>query len=246
MRLLSSIIRCGDISFPHYYLCSYLPRTVGKDALSLSLLKFKQRFQPDLDAWTAAATDLLDDLPFSPDTIIVRALRHNETVARPEFPCALDLLGHSLAARLHCRYLPALLIKTRPTLPGKFLTRNQRRSQLESVYQLAPVAPAPEPGSPTPFLLIDDILTSGSTMRALIHTLRNHYPACAITAFTLTRAGYQSHSSPFDLAGIGRSPAPWQSETRQPGARPTSKVLHPPSPGAPNRPTADPENPHFC
>ncbi|HEV3415004.1 MAG TPA: phosphoribosyltransferase family protein [Puia sp.] len=236
MGLLTSKIKCGDDSFTHHYLSPYLPLTAGKDAISLSLVKFKQRIQPDLDAWIACSADLLGNLSFSPDTIIIRALRHNEISARPEFPCALDLLGHTLAARLHCRYLPELLSKTRPTLPGKHLTRQQRRAQLENVYQVAaipligvatpepgtapppstsPIQPTPAPQSTTttpdptptplppttPVLLIDDILTTGATMRALILTLRNHYPGCPIMAFTLTRADYQSPSLPLPLEG---------------------------------------------
>jgi predicted amidophosphoribosyltransferase len=187
---MTSRIKCDNSSFIHYYLCPYLPLTAGTDPLSLSLLKFKQRIQPDLDAWIACSTQLLANLPFSPDTLILRALRHDETTPRMEFPSALDLLGHSLAGRLHCRYLPTLLTKTRMTLPGKHLTRTQRRSQLLDVYQLTTTLSDLSPS--TPFLLIDDILTTGATMRALIRTLRDHYPDCPITTFTLTRADYQA------------------------------------------------------
>jgi predicted amidophosphoribosyltransferase len=204
MGLLTSKIKCGNAFFTHLYLCPYLPLTAGKDALSHSLLNFKQRIQPDLDAWIDCSVQLLGSLSFSTDTIILRALRHDETTARTDFPSALDLLGHSLAIHLRCRYLPTLLTKSRPTLSGKHLTRQQRQSQLLDVYQFATTPPAPvpakpAPGSPsttpipdlspsTPFLLIDDILTTGTTMRALIGTLRHHFPACPIKTFTLTRA----------------------------------------------------------
>jgi len=184
MRLLASNIKCGNASFPHYYLCYYLPLTAGKDKPSLSLLKFKQRIQPDLDTWITYAAELLGSVSLSPDTIILRALRHDEVCARADFPSALDVLGHSLAERLHCRYLPTFVCKTRPTLPGKLLTRRQRQTQLENVYKLSGIPLAEHP----PFLLIDDILTTGSTMRALIGALREHYFASPITVFTLTRS----------------------------------------------------------
>ncbi|HET6255472.1 MAG TPA: hypothetical protein VFE32_15435 [Puia sp.] len=218
MGLLTSKIKCGNTSFTHFYLCPYLPLAAGTDALSLSLIRFKQRVQPDLDAWIECSCQLLGSIPFSPDTIIIRPLRHDETTVRTDFPSALDLLGSSLAPHLGCRYFPALLSKSRATLPNKHLTREQRRSQLHDVYQLAPASPGPAshvpanpasapkaaaPSSPgpvlplpppinpcTPFLLIDDILTTGATMRALIQILRHHYPACPIKVFTLTRAGY--------------------------------------------------------
>jgi predicted amidophosphoribosyltransferase len=196
MELLTSKIKCGDTWFAHFYLCPYLPLAAGTDALSLSLIKFKQRIQPDLNAWIDCSARLLGQLYFSPDTIIIRPLRHDETTARPDFPSALDLLGQSLATHFRCRYLPTLLTKSRPTLPNKYLTRRERRSQLQDVYQLTTTppsagAPNPTPLNPyTPFLLIDDILTTGTTMRALISTIRRDYPDCPINAFTLTRADY--------------------------------------------------------
>jgi predicted amidophosphoribosyltransferase len=217
MGLLTSKIKCGNTSFTHFYLCPYLPLTAGMDTLSFSLLRFKQRIQPDLDAWIDCSRQLLGRLPFSSDTIILRALRHDEITARTDFPSALDLLGHSLAIDLRCRYLPGLLSKSRTTLPNKHLTRRQRRTQLLDVYHLStspvhlrapePPAEAPETSAKagltptTPFLLIDDILTTGATMRALIRTLRHHYPACPIKTFTLTRADYHCPAQPLAARG---------------------------------------------
>lgn len=199
MGLLKSKIKCGSIAVPHYYLSRYLPLLAGKHTISLSLLKFKQRIQPDLDAWVACAVESLCDLAIPNDTIIIRALRHDETSVRSDFPSSLDILGETLALQLHCRYQPGLLAKTRPTLPNKYLSRGQRRSQLAGVYYIPSKGPAPDktsisdnPSNPlppnTPFLLIDDILTTGTTMRALIRTLRESYPACPLKIFTLTRA----------------------------------------------------------
>ena len=200
MGLLSSKLKCGNAFITHLYLCPYLAVAAGTDAVSLSLIRFKQRLQPDLDAWIDGATQLLGALSFSADTIILRALRHDETTARTDFLSALDLLGQRLAIRLNCRYLPALLTKSRTTLSNKHLSRTDRRSQLQGVYHLTtdvPTTGAPNPSTTepphfitpsTPFLLIDDILTTGATMKAIILTLRTAYPSCPITAFTLTRA----------------------------------------------------------
>jgi predicted amidophosphoribosyltransferase len=210
MELLKSSIKCDDRYFQHYYLCSYLPLAAGPDDLSISLIRFKQRTQPDLDTWIEDSARLLAALPFPPETIIIRALRHEETTVRPEFPAAIDLLGQTLASRLHCHYYPDLIYKTSSTLPNKHLTRHQRRTQLLDVYRLAtaatPLPSDPNPLSPatsslpltpplnpdTPFLIIDDMLTTGSTARAIIRTLRIHLPDCPIRIFTLTRAAYQS------------------------------------------------------
>jgi predicted amidophosphoribosyltransferase len=218
MGLLTSKIKCGNAYFTHLYLRPYLPLSAGADALSLSLVKFKQRIQPDLNTWIEDAAQLLSRLSFSPDTIIIRALRHDETCARPEFPSALDLLGQSLATSFHCRYIPTLVSKSRVTLPNKHLTRRERRSQLRDVYHVATASLSPL----TPFLLIDDILTTGATMRALISAIRCVYPDCPIHAFTLTRADY---ASPVDPGSTGVKSGPPNASDAEQALPPTPSEL---------------------
>lgn len=191
MALQQFRLTCGNTVFTHYYLALYFPLATGEDLLSYSLVRFKQRLQPDLDAWIDCAGDLLGRLSFPPQTIVLRALRHEETTVRPEFPSALDRLGQSLALRFGCRYRPDLLSKTRATLPGKYLTREERELQLRDAYRLAAtVGAAVNPH--TQLLLIDDILTTGSTMRAIIRSVREQLPDCPIHIFTLSRAKYHA------------------------------------------------------
>ena len=189
MPLLRSYIKDGKNLYRHYFLCPYLPLGAGEDSVSKSLLRFKQRLQPDLDQWIGLGVDSLRTIAPGAGTVILRPLRHDETIVREAFPGALDLLARALALEFGCRYLPELLTKTRPTLPNKFLTRRQRRMELEDVYRLT--LPATGDGcisADTPFLLIDDILTTGTTMRTLIHILQGTFPLSPIRAFTLTRA----------------------------------------------------------
>lgn len=257
MGLHTTSIVYLNSSFRHDYLCHYLPLSAGTDAFSRSLLKFKRRSQPDLNAWIDCSLEVLKESPPSPDTIILRALHHDETIipavtrpstepsptvtgidtvttlpgnsitpaTRTTFPTALDILGDSLAHHFNCRYLPSLLLKTRPTLSSKHLSREQRLAELRNTYQIAPSAlasipspatlpptstippptpgftppptstiPPPTPGftpPPTPqFLLIDDILTTGTTIRMIIRTLRRTFPQCPIRIFTLARSDY--------------------------------------------------------
>jgi predicted amidophosphoribosyltransferase len=189
----SSIIYHNS-SFRHDFLCHYLPVAAGSDRLSVSLLRFKRRIQPDLDAWTDCSLEVLrdiplppDSIPLSPDTIVLRALGHDETSAGLGFPTALDILGEKIATRFGCRYLPSLLLKSRVTLPCKHLLRRQRLDELRDVYA---ITATPPPLTSPPFLLIDDILTTGTTMRMIIRALRAHFPACPIQIFTLGRADY--------------------------------------------------------
>jgi len=198
MSLQETSITYNDSSYRHYYLCHYLPLSAGVDTLSRSLLKFKRGIQPDLDAWIRSALEVFHNIPLSPDTIIIRALRHDETQVQGAPSSSLDLLGQALSTPFQCQYLPSLLRKSRPTLNNKGLTRDQRETELNDVYSIAtenlPLAMASSPATtphlpiPPPFLLIDDILTTGTTARTIIHTLQQSFPLSPIQVFTLAKA----------------------------------------------------------
>ncbi|GGB14886.1 ComF family protein [Puia dinghuensis] len=195
MGLQETSIIFQNIRHRHYYLCDYLPLTSGIDPVSRSLLKFKRGVQPDLDNWLSKTRCALHTKPLTlpPDTIIIRALHHKETRAAQDRPSTLDLLGQTLSGHFHFPYHPQLLHKTRPTNTVQGLTRRQRQAELQDVYQVnLPVTinittnlPAAAP--PTSLLLIDDILTTGTTIRMIIKTLHSTLPNSTITIFTLAK-----------------------------------------------------------
>jgi predicted amidophosphoribosyltransferase len=190
MGLQATSIVYKHSHYPHYFLCSYLPVSAGRDRLSRSLLDFKQGFQPDLAAWIDCTLDVGSFIPVTKDTIIIRALQHDETTAGDNPPTSLDLLGQALAARFYCHYQPLLLRKSRATPPCKQLSRGRRVAELRQVYSLLPLQ---EPATPHPsFLLIDDILTTGTTARMILAAIREPYPESPFRVFTLAKAGYQT------------------------------------------------------
>ena len=79
MGLQATHIIYGDEQIRHFYLGHYLPLTTAADPMSRSLLKFKRSRQPDLANWIRATLEGFSHHPLSPDTIILRALRHDET-----------------------------------------------------------------------------------------------------------------------------------------------------------------------
>src|SRR6202012_5689631 len=95
----------------------------------------------------------------------------------------------------------------RPTLSNKGLTRDQRETQLNDVYYIAretlPLptdlnsTPTPSSTGPIhpPFLLIDDILTTGATIRTIIHTLVQAFPLSPIQIFTLAKVDHAPAST---------------------------------------------------
>ena len=238
MGLQTTHIIYGDEQIRHFYLGHYLPLTTAADPMSRSLLKFKRGRQPDLANWIRATLEGFSHSPLSPDTIILRALRHDETevplplqpktsqprspetssVSQPPSPdisptsqsrspeipptslptppnslfplspikpTPLDLLGQNLASTFSCQYLPSLLQKSTTTLSNKGLTREQRETQLQNIYSI----PHPLPDI-QPILLIDDILTTGATVLAIIHSIRQSSPHNPIEVFTLAKAAY--------------------------------------------------------
>ncbi|HEY4288645.1 MAG TPA: hypothetical protein VGN00_16180 [Puia sp.] len=184
-------IAFNDSSYRYYYLCKYLPLSAGVDAPSRSLLKFKRCIRPDLDAWIESTLEVFHNIPLSSGTIIIRALRHDETRVNTSPPSALDLLGQALAAGFQCQYLPSLLQKSRPTLSNKGLTREQRETELNEVYSIPPGILPTNLSNPS-FLLIDDILTTGATIRAIIHTFHQTFPLSPLQIFTLAKVDHPS------------------------------------------------------
>jgi hypothetical protein len=227
MSLQQTSILYNTTLYPHYYLCNYLPVSVGKDTLSHSLLKFKRGRQPDLNGWIDCSLEMLATPPIPPDATIIppgtttvfpgaaiippdssiiRALHHEETILREDAPStSLDKLGSALAHQFKGRYLPHLLRKSLPTQQIKGLSKEQREAELQGLYSLypAPAAPpasfpptipaAPPAGPPTPsFLIIDDILTTGTTMKMIIGAILRSYPNANLLIFTLAKADYDT------------------------------------------------------
>ena len=248
--------------YPHYFLCNYLPASAGRDTLSRSLLLFKLGHQPDLDAWIDCTLESLAPLPWRPDTIIIRALQHDETTlpdpasssnssSSSHSPNSMDLLGQALAARLHCRYLPGLLRKSRSTRPCKELSRYQRITELRQAYTFT--LPDPTPTPPSPILIIDDILTTGATLRTIIRAIRQQSPRSPLRTFTLAKADYDpTLNSSTPLRGQNyqlQQGTGWQVAEEETGyAKPThphpNPVSHHPDPQHPDpNPVSNHPNP---
>ena len=185
MSLLRTSIQIGNASYPHYYLCHYLPVSAGRDTLSHSLLKFKLGRQPDLSGWIDCILETLAALPILPHTTIIRALHHDETAAPPDNPTSLDKLGAALATRFHSLYQPSLLRKQRMTRQIKGFSKEQRMTELRDLYYIGD--PIPIAG---PILILDDILTTGATIAAILTALLPYSPRSSFSIFTLARATY--------------------------------------------------------
>jgi predicted amidophosphoribosyltransferase len=201
MALQQTYIPHNGAVYAHYYLCNYLPLSAGRDIFSHSLLKFKMGRQPDLSGWIDCSLDMLASgipcaIPIPGDSLIpegstiVRALHHDEMVAAENPPTSLDLLGRALADRFQSHYRPSLISKTRPARKITRLTLEQREAELNDIYIMnAPVTPAPF------VLIIDDILTTATTVRSILSALLNRRPDASIVVFTLAKADYDRNAN---------------------------------------------------
>ena len=208
--MYETFLTFNHTSFRYNYLCHYLPIAAGMNTLSRSLMKFKRGAHPDLEAWIDSAREALAEKPPSGDSILLRSLGHRELTAHntsspdpnngftahntsspdphseltPQNirPSSLDLLCRTLALDFGCQYFPTLLSKTRETLSNKNLSRPEREAHLLGVYTANII------DAPASYLIIDDILTTGATIQAIIAALRRKSSTCPIRVFTLARA----------------------------------------------------------
>ncbi len=186
----TSICYDRDLTYRHYFLCNYLPGSAGRDSFSESLLKFKRGQHPDLEAWIDCSLEESARIPIGRETVILRPLHHMETTIDPMRPASLDLLGDAMAERFGCLYRPTLLSRSGNMPEIKWLGREQRISALRGAYRLTGELPG---GTGTQWLVLDDIVTTGATMNAVMESLMarlSPFEKPSLLAFSLAKAGY--------------------------------------------------------
>lgn len=188
MNLFKTNIRFdGEKTCLHYYLCAYLTAKVGNDPLSESIINFKNGSPEHVNAWIDCAVKRIKPLRIG-GHLIIRSLHSDETEVETDSTHPLDLLGRAIAAKYRCTYLPSLLSKTRPTRPlHRIATKSERVQELTGVYQVDRTLTEL---SGRWILLIDDVVTTGVTARAIIRALKAADRSVFIIVFSLARTDY--------------------------------------------------------
>jgi len=158
----------------------------GIDELSKSLLRFKSKLQVDVQAWIECSVVELSKI-INSNFIVVRALHGGELEAGNS---SLDLLGVSLVKELNCQYRPQLVKKSRLTKSLKFLNKEERKAEIQGTYSFQP-----DDGDfrNSSFLIIDDILTTGTTLKAIGDAITATTCNTDISFYSLAYSDYQAN-----------------------------------------------------
>ena len=113
--------------------------------------------------------------------MVVRVLSSTETI--PVGTTALDKLGATIAKYTNSKYHRNSLSKTREARKLKFLGKNDRIEELNNLYNF--VSPQEITTKYPNILIIDDITTTGSTIKEINRTIKSVLPGCNVYFFCI-------------------------------------------------------------
>lgn len=179
-----------DFLLGAWHLAYYTPGNYPDGSLSRRMLNFKDwkkdhdQHKSDVISWVNWSTEELKNLDVRFD-YIVRALGSNEvSIVKNK---ALDALGAWLGKQLGASYLPELLLKSKLTKPLNSISlKCDRESELKGSYQLSNIAQDIDLNGKN-VLIIDDVTTSGTTLREITDQLTNKWPDVSCYSFCLGR-----------------------------------------------------------
>jgi ComF family protein len=135
------------------------------------VLRFKFSRQPELDTTLARLLFLrwqeryrMSNLP-RPDVLLSVPLHQKRYFSRGYNQS--ELLAKPLARWLHCQYLPDALRRNRRTPPQQSLTEHERKWNLRKAFTCHASLRDKH------VMLLDDVVTTGSTVREISKILRN-------------------------------------------------------------------------
>ena len=164
-----------------YHLAYYFPRKYGtNDTVSEYILHFKDNREPYTTKWIALATREVA-VKIKDIDIVVRVLGSTELTASGH--TSLDKLGVILAKHTNSVYVKSALNKKRQTRPLKFLSRAERQQELNGLYTFQ--KPKTISSNNPNILLIDDIVTSGTTLKEVNRAIKTVLPQCRLFFFSI-------------------------------------------------------------
>lgn len=173
-----------------WHLCYYY--TNQRDRYSNKLLNFKNGIEKDLNEWLNwAKLELVETLEAEGIKIdyVIRVLGSQETIPLRSKPVAF--LARNIASEIGARYIPRILSKKHNT--AKFTKLNsldERINEISGVYQVSDEYDL----NGKNILIVDDITTSGTTLRYVRQAILRKYKNARFYGFCLGKTSYD-HSA---------------------------------------------------
>ena len=162
---------------------TYIPRKHGlNDNLSESLLDFKNEDEHTIQKWAAYVKSLVvtsNHLQIKGGGNYVRALGHNQLRSSTG-----DSLGR-FEKLLGKTSVSNFLSKTRTTGSLKSLGRIQRAEELNDVYLFSKTTDSKLNNAEINFIIFDDIVTTGTTIKAIAVAIKKSFPNAKLYGFSL-------------------------------------------------------------
>ena len=175
------------------HLVFYIPVGTGDATLiSRSIIMFKEGITAAVDLWSELLAEELGSVAGDFDAIL-RPLSSKETAEH--IPGPLDVMGKRLGEKLGIPYLPQFFIKDEVRQPlHKISSGAKRYNVLIDNYHLKyNINPAII--GKARFLLIDDVTTSGSTVRVIADIIHKYYPDISLSFAALARTSHQPRAN---------------------------------------------------
>lgn len=200
MRPFNEWLEFDGRKAPVYYLCGYLPTAEGADAVSQSILSFKNYYYPAMQLWLQYVLEDFDTVEKDKRDLMFRALAHNEIRAtfKTEAKAPLAFICQKISRWSKIHYPFEMLKKNAETKPLKFLTKEERWEAVKDNFQVCDGFTKRQFRS---FWFVDDIITTGATARAVWKALLEYYPDIDFRVYALARTVHDPNfniSQPID------------------------------------------------
>ena len=164
-----------------YYLWDYLPKNnFNQNGISKCILDFKDNNNIQVQSLSKIASEACQSVFSNNIDIVIRALGHDEVLVQ-ETNRPLDSLGRQISTAINAEYHPNFLNKTEKNSSLKFLSKENRVNELHGKY----IFKSPLDKLNLSVLLIDDITTTGSTIKEICRAINVQLPGSNIYFFAL-------------------------------------------------------------
>ena len=179
----------------YYYIINYFPKHSNYfDNYSQAILKFKNGESPYVSKWAALARERVQHFDYKFDYII-RVLSSNETYCLDNHP--LSQVCKQIGEATHANFYTLALEKKSPTRQLKYLKVDDKRCEIENeyIFRISEYNRVPPLSR---ILLVDDILTTGTTASVIAKKIKSKLPDSKIYLFTLGKTSNPDFGGPSD------------------------------------------------